>query len=326
MMARAAWIPARARKLGVRLERARELLFAYLTDPLGPAGEPLEALAVLPRSEQLAMLGGLSRQLDGPEKARLEGLAASLGLVEAAVAACSRRLWWERLHGVRTLLLLGAPASIPEKLVRDSHPLVRAEAVRRWSGVPLEGIPHLLVLLDDPTPVGRFAVQDALLKIGSAASKALGEYLTRANPAGLTAAIEVAARLADSTHLQPALDLSSVESAEVRASAARLLGSLGGAQARERLLELLTDQSPAVRQAALSSLAGIGEWSVAPQVASCLSDQEWAVRQRAALTLSEFGSVGKLYLLKAAEQQDGPAAIMARYALSLPQPAAGSHS
>lgn len=317
MLARAAWIPAQLRALAQEQETARERLFQFLTESPTPPEEALDALARLPRSQQLALLGGLSRQLDGPEGARLRELAGSLGLVGAAVAACSRPSWWERLYGVRTLLLLGAPASIPESLVRDPHPLVRAEAVRRWSGQPAEGIPHLLALLDDPTPVGRFAVQDALLKIGHPAAKALGEYLSQDHPEGLTAAIEVARRLADSSHLEPALQLSRSDRAEIRARSAELLGSLGGPQAKERLLELLGDADAAVREAALSSLAVTGEWSVAPQVAALLHDPEWSVRRRAALTLAKFGSSGKLYLRKAAPEA-GPAGTMARYALSLP--------
>ncbi len=320
MLVRAAWIPARVRRLSARLDSARDALFAYLTDPSARRDPVLEQLERLPQPQQLALLGGLSRQLDGLERVRLEALASSLGLVDAAVAACASDTWWKRLQGVRTLLLLGSPSSIPFEMVRDPHALVRAEAVRRWANTPIEGIPHLLALLDDPTPVGRFAVQDALLRIGSPVTRALGEHLVKARPLGLTAAIEVAARLADSSHLKPGLALSYYETFEVRAAAAGLLGALGGAESRERLLHMLEDQSSLVREATLSALAGMGEWSVAPTVARLLRDDEWSVRRRAALSLAHFGSAGKLYLMKASEEP-GPAGEMARYALSLPDSA-----
>lgn len=320
MLVRAAWIPARVRRLSARLDSARDALFAYLTDPSARRDPVLDQLERLPQPQQLALLGGLSRQLDGLERVRLEALASSLGLLDAAVAACSSPTWWKRLQGVRTLLLLGSPTSIPLDMVRDSHALVRAEAVRRWSNTPIEGIPHLLALLDDATPVGRFAVQDALLRIGSPVAKALGDHLVKADSRGLTAAIEVAARLADSSHLKPGLALSRHALAEVRVASAGLLGALGGAESRERLLQMLADESPAVREATLSALAGMGEWSVAPTVSRLLLDPEWSVRRRAALSLAHFGSAGKLYLLKASETQ-GVAGEMARYALSLPDSA-----
>jgi HEAT repeat protein len=274
----------------------------------------------LPIREQLALLVGLTSQLGGTEQERLEDLAQNLGLLEAATSACSSAIWWERLHGVRTLLLLGTYDRIPMALVKDEHALVRAEAVRRWTDRPIEGVPHLLRLIDDPSPVGRFAVQDALLRMGGAVAEPLAEYLEDPRSAGLEAGLEVAARLAHPSHHAVAQKLSTTSSSSVRARAASLLGALGGEQGGRRLLEMLSDSEPEVRQAALRALGRLGEWSVAPQVAALLSDEDWHVRRAAALASLSLGSAGQLFLSKIS-RETSEAGVMARYALSLPESA-----
>jgi HEAT repeat protein len=218
------------------------------------------------------------------------------------------------------LLLLGAYDRIPVALVKDDHPLVRAEAVRRWTDRPAEGIPHLLRLIDDPSPVGRFAVQDALLRMGGEVAEPLARYLEDPKSAGLEAGLEVAARLAHPSHHEVAQKLSLSASAGVRARAASLLGALGGEQGGARLLEMLSDPQPEVRQSVLKALGRLGEWPVAPQVAALLSDSDWHVRRAAALSLLCLGSAGQLFLSKLS-REEGEAGVMARYALSLPESA-----
>ena len=318
LLGRAAWLPKAYLRLSGKREIAHEGLIHYLNDSKSNGESALKALQELPVGEQLALLVGLTSQLGGSEQERLMELAQGLGLLEAATAACGSQSWWERLHGVRTLLLLGAYERIPMVLVKDDHALVRADAVRRWTDRPAEGIPHLLRLLDDPSPVGRFAVQDALLRMGGTVAEPLADYLADSKSVGLEAALEVAARLADPGHNEVARQLSRAESAPIRARAATLLGALGGKEGAARLLEMLADPDSGVKQASLKALGRLGEWSVAPQVAAVLGDDDWYVRRAAALALLSLGSAGQLFLSKIS-REGTEAGTMARYALSLPE-------
>ncbi|REJ79631.1 MAG: HEAT repeat domain-containing protein [Acidobacteria bacterium] len=85
-----------------------------------------------------------------------------------------------------------------------------------------------------------------------------------------------------------AIELLDSEDPELRASAARLLGRLGGPGSQERIAAALEDPVWFVRSAAAGTLDGLGPLhaGTVERLVSCLADPSWWVRHNAARTLS----------------------------------------
>jgi len=92
----------------------------------------------------------------------------------------------------------------------------------------------------------------------------------------------------------------------VRASAARILGEMGGAgrPAVPDLVASLEDESRDVRQCAATSIGQIGPESpeAVPPLIGLLKDKEWQVRRAAAVSLGRLGDRRAEEPLKAARK------------------------
>jgi HEAT repeat protein len=182
----------------------------------------------------------------------------------------------------------------------------------------------MLVLLADPATQARFAVQNALLRMGGVVAGPLATFLEGHSGRAAEAGLRVAESLAEPSFGPAALRLSRAEDVGVRIAAARLLGAVGDAAGAERLIELLNDADSSVRAAAAQGLGRMQHWKAASLLASCLRDSAWRVRRAAGLALRSIGAPGTLFLRRALKGDDAFAADMAQQVLDLPAAAASA--
>ena len=278
-----------------------------------------EAVRALPGYVQDRLILELSRSFGGASRDRLRELATEVGAVRRAVSRLGSRLWWKRLQGVGVLSALGASEELMLSRLRDRHPAVRAR-VAEWAGEhpSPEVLRLLLEMLSTSGTLYRFAVQDAVLRVGRPAVTPLVSYLAGHSGPVVLPALQVASILADPALAAPALTLVDDPHPLVRARAADLLGAVGGQHGTSALCSLLEDPTPAVRAAAAGALARLRHWPSAHLVAPLLRDRAWDVRRAAGLALRDLGGPGLLFLRRFQSDDDRFAADMATQVLSLP--------
>jgi hypothetical protein len=286
--------------------------------------EEIEALRRIPRDAQVAAFLEASRNLTGTGKERLLFIAREISLLDRARKLCESTRWTRRLRGARLLARMDVADPLVEKLLADPNPAVRAQAAEWAATHPAPSIiAIMLTMLADPATQARFAVQDALLRMGSVIADPLAAFLESHSGLPAESGLRVAESLAEPRFLPAALRLSVSEEVGVRTAAANLLGAIGGADSASRLTELLKDKDSLVRAAAAHGLGRMQHWPAAAQLAECLQDATWRVRRDAGLALRALGAPGALFLRRALKGSDPFAADMSQQILDLPAAAAG---
>lgn len=286
--------------------------------------EEIEALRRTRRKVQVAAFLEISRTQAGTGKDRLRFVAGEVSLLDRARKLCESRRWTRRLRGARLLAGMDVADPIVEKLFTDPHPAVRAQAAEWAAAHPSPTvIAAMLKLLADPATQARFAVQDALLRMGAIVAEPLAEFLETHSGSPAESGLRVAGALAEARFLPAALRLSTADESGVRVAAANLLGAIGSAASADRLTELLKDSDSSVRGAAANGLGRMQHWPAASQLAESLRDRTWRVRRDAALALRAIGAPGMLFLRRALKGDDAFAADMAQQILELPATATG---
>ena len=309
---------ARTRRLAPAMEEGRRILATSLSSGRVPTGQDLEHLRGLPRDSVIALVREMSQSLRGEEDPTIRLLAWDLDIVQRAVRLIESRFWWRRLEGTRLLTLFDEARRLRPALPEDRHPLVRAQAAEwAWQNATQAEITALVGLLSDRDGLARHSARDTLIRLGPDASPALAHELSSAHGVEAVPLLEVAGAINDPRLLPEALGLLSDDDSLARALAARLLGSLGGAEAIDEMEELLDDSDPAVRAAAAHGLGQLGYWPVGSRLAARLEDRSWDVRRSAGLALRSIGAPGVLLLRRATGSTDPFAADMARQVLDL---------
>ena len=286
--------------------------------------EEIETLRELPRDVQVMAFLEISRNLTGTGKERLRFVAGEVSLLDRARKLCESRRWTHRLRGARLLARMDVADPIVEKLLADPHPAVRAQAAEWAATHPSpKVISAMLTMLADPATQARFAVQDALLRMGAIIAEPLAAFLETHSGPPAESGLRVAEALAETRFLPAALRLSTSENSSVRIAATNLLGAIGSAASAERLTERLKDSDSRVRAAAAHGLGRMQHWQAASQLADSLRDSAWRVRRDAALALRAIGAPGALFLRRALKGDDAFAADMAQQILDLPTAATG---
>ena len=317
------WLRITARRMEKLSQTARESLARLVLRGIVNI-EDIELLKLLPHDVQTIAFLEISRNLSGTGKERLGFVAQQVGAVDRARALCTHRWWTRRLRGARVLSNLDVQDPLAQALLSDPHPAVRAQAAE-WAAAQAspEVVAAMLELLADPATQARFAVQNALLRMGSVIAAPLATFLETHSGRAAEAGLRVAESVAEPRFLESAIRLSKADDVGVREAAAKLLGAIGGAEPAAQLIELLNDDDARVRAGAASSLGRMRYWQAGTLLAECLRDQRWRVRREAGLALRAFGAAGTLFLRKALKGDDRFAADMAEQVLDLPEAAAG---
>ena len=317
------WLHLTTRRVEKLVKTGRESL-ARLVASGSINLEDARVLRALPNDIQQITFLEISPTLSGSGKERLRFAAQKLGVIDRARGLCLQRRWTRRLRGARILSQLDVPDPLVLKLLADPHPAVRAQAAEWAASQPsVEVVSAMLVLLADPATQARFAVQNALLRMGDVIAVPLAAFLETHSDRAAEAGLKVAESVASPQFLVSALRLSSVEDVGVREAAAKLLGAIAGAEAAARLMEMLGDPDPHVRAAAASALGRMNYWQAGSMLAERLRDERWRVRREAGLALRAIGAAGTLFLRKALKGDDRFAADMAQQVLDLPEAATG---
>lgn len=316
------WLFLNQRRFRRLTDGARESL-AHLVTRGTVNVDDIDALRQLPHDVQIIAFLEMSRNVTGAGKERLSFVARQVGLVDRAQKLCASRRWTRRLRGTRILSRLDVVDPLVQQLLSDPHPAVRAQAAEWAAAQPsVTVISAMLALLADPATQARFAVQDALLRMGGIVAGPLAMFLETHTGRAAEAGLRVAESLAEPSFGPAALRLSRVDDVGVRIAAAKLLGAVGGAAAAERLMELLDDADSSVKAAAAQSLGRMQHWQAAALLAYRLRDSAWKVRRAAGLALRSIGAPGVLFLRRTLKEDDAFAADMAQQVLDLPAAAA----
>ncbi|HJP84661.1 MAG TPA: HEAT repeat domain-containing protein [Gemmatimonadaceae bacterium] len=317
------WLHLTARRIK-RLSKSGHEALARLVTRGHVSVEDVAALKELPPDVQTITFLEVSRSLSGAGKERLRFVAQQVGVVDRARKLCEHRWWTRRLRGARILSRLDIPDPLVLKLLADPHPAVRAQAAEWAAAQPdVDVISAMLELLADPATQARFAVQNALLRMGNVIAIPLASFLETHSGRAAEAGLRVAESVAVPGFLPAALRHSRAEGAGVREAAAKLLGGIAGADAGLRLMEMLSDNESNVRAAAASALGRMHYWQAGTLLADSLRDQRWRVRREAGLALRALGAAGTLFLRRALKGNDRFAADMAEQVLELPEGATG---
>jgi HEAT repeat protein len=177
-------------------------------------------------------------------------------------------------------------------------------------------------MLADPATQARFAVQDALLRMGTIVTEPLAAFLETHTGLPAESGLRVAGAIGSSAFLPAAVRLSANDNVGVRIAATNVLGAIGDESSTDRLAGLLKDPDPDVRAAAAHALGRMQHWQSASQLAECLRDSSWQVRREAGLALRAIGAPGALFLRRAIKGDDRFASDMAQQVLDLPEAAA----
>lgn len=279
----------------------------------------IDKLRRLPRDVQTTVFLEMCRSLSGTAGADLKRIAGRTGIFDRARLMCRSRRWGRRLRGARLLAQMEQSDPLVRKLLHDRHPAVRAQAAEWAAAHPVpEVIDDLLALLADPETMSRFAVQDALLRMGRQAVEPLARYLESHSGDAAAGGLRLAAAMVEPAFIPAALVHSRSSSAAARVAAGTLLGAVGGDEAARRLIELLDDADPNVRAAAAAGVGRMRHWPAAPKLAAMLNDVQWAPRHAAALALRGIGAPGVLMLRRATTSPNARASDIAQLVLDMP--------
>lgn len=312
------WLFVNHRRVLRLTEAARESLARLVTRGTINV-EDIELLRQLRQDVQVAVFLETSRNLTGEGKERLRFVAREVSLLERARKLCENRAWTRRLRGARLLARMDVADPVVEKLLLDPNPAVRAQAAEWAAAQPsIRIISTMLTMLADPATQARFAVQDALLRMGGIVAEPLAAFLETHSGLAAESGLRVAEALAGTGFRPAALRLSASDEPGVRIAAANLLGAIGDATSAERLAELLKDPNSRARAAAAHGLGRMRHWQAASQLAECLRDSAWHVRREGGLALRAIGAPGTLFLRRALKGDDKFAADMAQLVIDLP--------
>ena len=299
----ALWLWREQRWSWPQLTRGWAILAAALDGPVPPPAD-LKWLGSLPVRLQIRLFTSTLVSLTGLDRERITRVARIIGLLSRVETLCGSPLWWRRLQGGRLITLFGGGREYMPTLLRDPHPLVRAQAAEWAVEHPHLGIINsLLTLLDDGHALCRVKAQDSLLRMGRVVKEPLHRYLTSIShpDSGVEAALRVAVGLADQRFLPIAIHLCQDASPGVRILATELMGAVGGRKAVDTLTRLLSGADPEVRVAAARALGKLGHWPAAAAaiLAALLQDRRFEVRWEAGLALRALGAPGILLLRRA---------------------------
>ncbi len=302
------------RVIARRRRRVLEVLSVVLFESDDDAARVHEQAMQMPRRELLAVVQSLAVDLNGQARDRLQHLVRALGLERFIRRRAKSRRWRLRVQAAQLQYLVDHPDFDHRRLLADRHHVVRARAAESLTAAQAaEHVDLLVQLLRDDSVAVRLAVQQKLLDVGSRAVPVLLDELEGSGH--VLEVLEVAANLADPRLVEALVGHTRSDDPEVRATAARALGSGSGPGAASVLDELCTDDDPEVRVAAIDGLSRMESQASVATIGRALGDRSWLVRRAAGLALDRLGAPGRLILRGHLHASDPFARDMARQVL-----------
>jgi HEAT repeat protein len=206
------------------------------------------------------LLGRFSARLRGGSRERIAQHFERHGHIRDEIHALSDRRSWRRATAAYVLGDMGSSAAVPAlvEALDDRERDVRSAAARSLGQLgDAEAVEPLLGALSSRR-VPRGVVGQAVLALGSAAVPQLRPLLEHAEPGVRATAAELIGLLGGAGEAEPLVDRLTDTSAAVRERAALALGRLGAAEAYEGLERALDDPAPPVRAAAAEALGLVG--------------------------------------------------------------------
>lgn len=262
--------------------------------------------------EQIALLRGAGKE-------SMMRLAADLGLVERYLADLGSRRRWQRARAAESLGYLGGPKAAPpvSVLLSDEDETVRAVAARALARIGTEeAVVSLARTLGAPSELTRLRVAENLERIGPASIGLLVESLAAATasemaqePHGEPHAAIMAARVLGNLRAAQAREalLRAVRTSDdenLRARAAQALGRVGDPDDTAVLVDAAQDGAWPVRAQAANALGMIGEISSVPTLKDLAADEAWWVRRNACFALANMGPEGEKALVEILRDAD----------------------
>ncbi len=243
----------------------------------------------------------------GGHNTRAAELAERLKLSEGWRTDLRSRRWWHRSEAALALGLLRDRAAVPTLigLLDDDHDQVRAAAIDALGqiGEP-SAIAPLLARMNDPVRHERARLVQSLRAFGEGATAALLAHGS-ANAGDRALVATILSFVGGAAARDPLLQWCASEQPATRAAAWRALAAVGlDERAFYHALKGLGDDHAAVRAAAARALARTGRSDASPHLARHLDD-EWEVAAQSARALIGLGPEGHAALAARVKQGEG---------------------
>jgi len=257
---------------GVLAGRARRSAEERLTPiALAVAFEDESEIPALSKRDAVVragLRGRVSARLRGGSRERIAQHFERHGHVRDEIDTLSDRRSWRRATAAYVLGDMGSRAAVPAlvEALDDRERDVRSAAARSLGQLgDAEAVEALLGALSSRR-VPRGVVGQAVLALGSAAVPRLLPLLEHPEPEVRATAAELIGLLGGAGEAEPLAGRLTDSSAAVRERAALALGRLGAAEAYDQLDRTLGDRAPLVRAAAAEALGLIGNTRAFPSL------------------------------------------------------------
>ncbi len=295
---------ARRRSL---VQRYGPIITAALTSDSPSALDAAAALPARHRPLLATLLLAPLHVVRGQHNARASALADRLGLTAGWLADLRSRRWWHRSEAALAVGLLHDRAAVPALigLLDDEHDQVRAAAIDALGqiGDP-SAIAALLARMSDPTRYERARLVQSLRAFGEGATAALLDH-GASHPDDRALVAMILSFVGGAAARDPLLQWTTAEPAETRAAAWRALAAIGlDERAFYHALKGLGDDDAPVRAAAARALARTGRADASSHLARHLDD-EWEVAAQSARALMRLGPEGHAALSARVARGDG---------------------
>lgn len=257
--------------------------------------------------ERMVLLRGVGREY-------LMRLAKEMGLVDRYLGALQSRRRWRRARAAESLGYFGGEQAVGPlgELLSDEDETIRAVAARALARIGSDEAVRLLArTLDDPSELTRLRVAENLERVGHPAVKPLMDLLENVESLGVEQlqGPVMAARILGNLRAAEAREVlrraaRNGREDDLRAQATLTLGKIGDPEDVPTLLESARDESWPVQAQAANALGMIGEVSTVPTLKELASDEEWWVRLNAAKALANIGPEGEKTLLELLQGDD----------------------
>lgn len=265
--------------------RVRPIAIALVED------EPTELPVSTFDQEVLAdVLGRYSRRLTGEAETQIAAYFRDSSALRDALAALGSRRAWRRAAAAYRLGDMRCDEVGPELLeaLDDRDRAVRGASARSLGKLHVTESAQPLVEALAARRVPNGIAGEALVALGDGALPALRRLAAHLDPQVRMSAVRLIGLIGGSQDASAAEEALRDLSADVRAVAACALGRIGAARAEPNLRAALDDQMPSVRAEAAGALGAIGSSAAVPRLLDVARTDEFTAGRAAAQAVARI--------------------------------------